>query len=110
MGKNLLKRSELMQSAYDRFLRTLCNRTRLAVVQSLMDNQKNVTQLTNHLGIHQTTVSHALRILLDCGFVAVERNGKERIYSVNKKTIQPLMKLMEMHINNYCTECVSIEK
>ena len=107
MPINLLKQSELMQSAYDRFLRTLCNKTRLTIVQSLMNNQKNVTQLTQELGIHQTSVSHALRRLLDCGFVVVERNGKERIYSVNKKTIQPLMKLMEAHIKNYCTRCVS---
>lgn len=106
MAINLLKQSKLMQSAYDRFLRTLCNRTRLAIVQSLMDGPKNVTRLTKDLGIHQTSVSHALNRLLVCGFVVVERNGKERIYSVNKKTIHPLMKLMEMHINNYCAKCV----
>jgi len=110
MAINLLKQSELMQSAYDRFLRTLSNKTRLAIIQSLIEKPKNVTILTGELSIHQTSVSHALRRLLDCGFVVQVRNGKERIYSVNKKTIQPLMKLMESHINNYCTDCVSNEK
>ncbi|MFQ5800835.1 MAG: ArsR/SmtB family transcription factor [Candidatus Hydrothermarchaeales archaeon] len=109
MAINLLKESNLMQSAYDRFLRTLCNKTRLAIVQSLIDSPKNVTQLTENLGIHQTSVSHALRRLLDCGFVFVEQNGKERIYSVNKETIEPLMKLMEVHINSYCARCVADE-
>ena len=102
MGNNLLKESVLMQESYDRFLRTLCNRTRLALIQSLRDSSKNVTQLTKELSIHQTTVSHALKILLDCGFVFVKRNGKERYYSVNSKTIKPLVILMEDHINNYC--------
>ena len=105
MTSNLLKGSKLMQIAYDRFLRTLSNKTRLAVIQALRGNPKNVTQLTKEMGIHQTSVSHALKRLLDCGFVLLERNGKEHIYSVNKKTIQPLMKLMEAHINNYCAKC-----
>jgi len=105
MAINLLKQSELMQSAYDRFLRTLSNKTRLAIIQSLIEKPKNVTILTDELGIHQTSVSHALRRLLDCGFVVVRRNGKERIYSVNKKTIQPLMRLMEAHISKYCRNC-----
>jgi len=109
MSINLFKQSEVMQRAYDRFLSTLSNKNRLAVIQSLIGGQKNVSELTNELGIHQTSVSHALRRLLDCGFVILERNGKEHIYSVNKKTIQPLMKLMEVHVNNFCAECVSNE-
>ena len=93
-----------MQNAYDRFLTTLSNKTRLAIIQALRDKPKNVTQLTEELSIHQTSVSHALKRLLDCGFVFVEKNGKERIYSVNKKTIKPLLKMMEDHIDNYCAK------
>ncbi len=106
MAVNLLKESVLMKNSYDRFLRTLSNRTRLAIIQSLSDKQKNVTQLTEELGIHQTSVSHALKRLLDCGFVFVERNGKERVYSVNEATIKPLINLMESHVNTYCKRCV----
>ena len=93
--KNLLGESKSMQEAYDRFLTTLSNKMRLAIIQSLIKKPKNVTQLTNEIGIHQTSISHSLKRLLDCGFVAVKRNGKERIYSVNNKTIKPLIKLME---------------
>lgn len=105
MTKNLLRESPLMQSAYDRFLTTLKNKVRLAIIQALIKKPKNVTQLTGELSIHQTTVSHGLKRLLDCGFVFVEKNGKERIYSINKKTIEPLMKLMENHVNKYCKYC-----
>ena len=105
MSKNLLKSSPLIQRAYDRFLVTLCNKTRLSIVQSLMHKPKNVTQLTSELKIHQTSVSHALKRLLDCGFVFFKKNGKERIYSVNKKTIKPLIKLMENHVSRYCKKC-----
>ena len=105
MSKNLLILSPLIQRAYDRFLVTLRNKTRLSIVQSLMHKPKNVTQLTSELKIHQTSVSHALKRLLDCGFVFFKKNGKERIYSVNKKTIGPLIKLMENHVNRYCKKC-----
>ena len=104
MTKNLLRDSLLIQKSYDRFLVTLSNKTRLAMVQALMEKPKNVSQLIKELEIHQTSVSHSLKRLLDCGFVFVEKNGKERIYSVNKKTIKPLIKLMENHVNTYCKE------
>ena len=106
MSKNLLRSSLLIQRAYDRFLVTLCNKTRLTIIQLLIKKPKNVNQLTHELGIHQTSVSHALKRLLDCGFVFVKRNGKERIYSLNKKTIEPLIKLMENHISRYCSKGV----
>lgn len=93
---------KINQSAYDRFLVTLRNKTRLSIVYSLMKKPRNVNQLTKELRIHQTSVSHALKRLLDCGFVFMEKNGKERIYSVNKKTIKPLIELMENHVNKYC--------
>lgn len=106
MTKNLLRERSMMQSAYDRFLTTLKNKVRLAIVQALIKKPKNVTQLTKELGIHQTSVSHGLRRLLDCGFVFVEKNGKERVYSINKKTIEPLIKLMGNHVNKYCVKGV----
>ena len=105
MKKNLLKESSLMERSYDRFLVTLRNKTRLTIVQSLVKKPKKVNQLTKELGIHQSSVSHALKRLLDCGFVFVERRGKERIYSINKKTISPLIKLMKNHVDTYCKEC-----
>ena len=105
MSNNLLKGSPIMQRAYDRFLVTLRNKTRLAIVQSLIEKPKNVNQITKELRVHQSSVSHALKRLLDCGFVFVKKDGKERVYSVNKKTISPLIKLMDSHVDKYCKGC-----
>jgi DNA-binding transcriptional ArsR family regulator len=105
--KGKILKSKKMQSAYDRFLRTLCNKTRLAIIHSLLITPKNVSLLTLELGIHQTSVSHALKRLLVCGFVEVEKNGKERLYSLNNSTIKPLMKLMEQHTQKYCKNCLN---
>ena len=96
--------SNSIEQSRNRFLTTLSNKTRLAVIYALKDKPTNVTQLTKDLGIHQTSVSHSLKRLLDCGFVFVERNGKERVYSVNQKTIKPLISLMEDHVNKFCAK------
>ena len=101
-----MERELFAKGAYERFLRTLCNKTRLSVIQALRSKPKNVNTVTQELGMHQTSVSHALRRLLDCGFVFVERKGKERVYALNKKTIKPLIILIDAHVNNYCAKGV----
>ena len=92
----------MLHEAYDIFLETLSNKTRLSIINSLLEKPKNVTQLTEETDFDQSTISHNLRRLKACGFVTNERNGKFKIYSLNKETIEPLLKLMNTHINKYC--------
>ena len=91
-----------VEHAHDFFLSTLNNKTRLAIIMNLRNSPKNVTRLTEDLDVHQTTISHSLKRLLDCGFVFVKRNGKERVYEINNKTIKPLLGLMNSHVEQYC--------
>jgi DNA-binding transcriptional ArsR family regulator len=93
--------AKVMKEAYNRFLRVLCNRTRFSIVLSLRGGSKNVGSLAKELKIHQTSVSHSLNLLLECGFVKVAKNGRERDYSLNNKTIRPLIRLMESHVKSY---------
>lgn len=92
--------------AYDYFLGTLSNRTRLKIINTLLDGQKNVGQLTKAIGVDQSTISNNLKRLRDCGFVEVKPDGKQRIYVLNKKTIEPLLKLINAHVNKYCIKCM----
>lgn len=84
------------------FFRTLANQGRLEIINLLRKGPKNVSQICSELGVNQTTTSHNLRRLETCGFVFVEQKGKERSYSLNKKTIKPLMKLIDEHMEEYC--------
>jgi len=84
------------------FFRTLGNQTRLAIIYTLRDGEKNVTELTQALKLKQTTISHNLRRLELCRFVKVRQDGPFRYYSLNKETIEPLLKLMDKHVNKYC--------
>jgi len=62
----------------------------------------NVKQISDALKQEQSMISHNLRPLVDCGFVFVERKWKERIYSINKETMEPVFKVFNFHAEKYC--------
>ncbi len=86
----------------NRFFTVLGNPTRLATLETLLDGPKNVTQIAESLGQEQSMISHNLKPLVECRFVYVERRGKERVYSVNHGTVDPLFKVVKNHAVSYC--------
>lgn len=92
----------MLKRPYKLFFGTLANEQRLNIINLLRKNPKNVTQICKELGYNQTTVSHNLRRLKTCSFVFVKKNGKERVYSLNKDTIKPLMDLIDRHTDRFC--------
>ena len=91
-----------MKTPYKIFFHTLGNQTRLAIIYTLKNGEKNVTELTKVLKLKQTTISHNLRRLERCQFVKIRQDGPFRYYSLNKETIEPLLRLMDKHVNTYC--------
>lgn len=101
---NSLNRKQ--DKTYKVFFRTLANMHRLKIINLLREGDKTVTEICKALSFNQTTVSHNLSRLKLCQFVFVKKNGKERIYSLNKETIRPLMDIIDKHTNNYCKNCL----
>lgn len=92
--------------AYEYFLATLSNRTRIKILNALLKESKNVSEITAAVGADQSTISNSLARLKSCGFVSVKPSGKERVYRLNKQTIEPLMKLINLHTSKYCIGCI----
>ncbi len=84
------------------FFAALANPTRLAILEQLRDGPKNVTQISKNLNQDQSMISHNLCPMVQCGFVSVERQWKERIYSVNKETVEAIFQTLDNHTENYC--------
>ena len=84
------------------FFETLGNQTRWDIVHLLLIRPFRATDIAKKLGYEQSLVSHHLRRLETCGFVKANKNGLERIYQPNKKTITPLLKLVDNHVNKFC--------
>lgn len=84
------------------FFETLGNQTRWDIVHLLHKKPYRATDIAKRLGYEQSLVSHHLQRLLTCGFVMAKKNSTERIYSLNKETITPLLILVDRHVNKFC--------
>ena len=63
--------------------RSLGDPARLAILGHLALGEHRVRDLTEHLGLAQSTVSAHLRCLLDCGLVQVRPVGRASMYSLS---------------------------
>ena len=101
---------EDIYNAYKIFFGTLVSEPRLKIINLLRRGKKSVSEIMVELKMNQTSVSHNLKRMKKCGFVNVEIKGKFRYYSLNKKTIQPLMTLIDKHMSNYCIHILKENK
>ena len=63
-------------------LKALADETRLRILESLLIEEKCVTDIVRELGCPQPHVSHHLRILRDSGVVEGIREGKQVCYRI----------------------------
>ncbi|MDD5193506.1 MAG: metalloregulator ArsR/SmtB family transcription factor [Candidatus Nanoarchaeia archaeon] len=105
-----MKESEFY-GAYKIFFGTLVSESRLKIINLLREKgKKNVSEIVKELKADQTAVSHDLTRLKRCGFVNVENNGKYRYYTLNEKTIKPIMELIDNHMSNFCVHILRGER
>ncbi|MBX3328393.1 MAG: metalloregulator ArsR/SmtB family transcription factor [Nitrospira sp.] len=64
-------------------LKALADETRLRILESLLAEEKCVSDLVRELGCPQPHVSHHLRILRDSGVVEGLREGKQVCYRIS---------------------------
>ena len=91
----------LSETCY-KFFSNLSNPTRLAAIEQLIKKPMSVNELAEALGQEQSMISHNLKPLLECKFVYLKRQGKQRIYSANKETIGALFRAVENHEKKFC--------
>ena len=101
----------MKSNTYHVFFTNLANPLKVEIILSLRAKPKNVTQISEELKVEQSKVSHALKSLKSCNIVDVEQKGKERIYSLNKDTIVPMLNLIDKHAKTHCGGgCVGCEQ
>ena len=102
--------SEEIYGAYRIFFGTLVAESRLKILNLLRQGKKNVSAIVEALQMDQTAVSHDLNRLKECGFVEVNSIGKFRYYNLDKKTIKPLMELIDKHMAKFCVHILRNER
>ncbi len=69
------------------FCSALADSTRLILLYALADNPRNVTELTEELGLPQPTISRHLKVLRDRGLVTASRQGMNVQYTLADRRI-----------------------
>ena len=68
--------------------KALGDANRLEIVQILSDGEKCGCHLLESFEITQPTLSHHMKILVECGLVNDRKEGKWHYYSMNCKTLK----------------------
>lgn len=89
-------------NTYIQFLRTLADPSKFSIVMQLRSSPKSVSELAQGLRFEQSRVSHNLQRLKELNFVEIKKRGKLRIYHLHRRTIAPLLDIIDEHIGVYC--------
>lgn len=68
----------------------LADPTRRQVIDALRRGERQVNDLVDAVGIHQSGVSRHLRILHEAGFVAMRPDGQRRLYSLQPEPFREI--------------------
>jgi len=85
-------------------LKTLVDKTRLRLLESLLVEEKCVMELARELRCPQPHISHHLRILRDAGLVEGLREGKQVCYRIAPTVRRALANRQGQALNFGCCE------
>src|SRR2546425_4251888 len=91
----------------------LSNDSRVGILNLLRNSPKNVGEISETLKISQTMASHNLKCLAFCGLVTSQRFGKTIEYTLNRETVEPILRLADKHISKYAINlrtCKTLER
>lgn len=91
----------MRELSYRLFFKAFSNKTRFEIIKLLRKKPRSVTEICRELKFEQSRVSHNLKCLEACGFVSSKWNGKNKIYSLDKRHIIPILDNIEKHIGRY---------
>ncbi len=85
----MLEKEKLKLKA--KFFRGFADSTRLAILESLRNGEKTVTEIVQETGQSQSNVSNHLSCLLECGLLKNRRDGKNIYYSIRNTKVEKLL-------------------
>ncbi len=81
-----------------KFFRALGDPSRLKILDSLLEGERNVGELVELVGSSQGRVSNHLACLKQCGFVNTRRDGKFIYYSIADEEVRRLLETAQLMI------------
>ena len=69
------------------FAKALADETRQKIMRFCCCEWRNVSEITDEMGVAQPTVSHHLAILREAGLVDVREEGRQTFYTLNQARV-----------------------
>ena len=101
MNKNYEAQSKIMKA--------LSDSNRLKIIDILSCGEKCACDLLGYFDFTQPTLSHHMKVLIDCGIVVSRREGQWNHYSLNNNNCNRLM-LFLMELITDTEECICKDK
>lgn len=92
----------MKNSPYYWFFGNLANPLKIKIIEELKKKSLTVSELVENIKEEQSKISHSLSNLKRCSIVLAERKGKNIVYTLNKKTILPILKIIDEHRELNC--------
>ena len=73
--------------------------TRIRILYTLIDGEKNVGDICEEIEMNQSAVSHQLKTLKTSHLVKVRRDGKAMLYSLADDHVETILKIGMEHIS-----------
>ena len=84
-----------------KIIKALADENRLRILDLLHSGEKCACVLLEKLNITQSTLSHHMKVLIECGLVNLRKEGTWNYYSLNKDNANELlMFLNELMLSN----------
>jgi len=99
----------MKHKSYNYFFLNFANKTKFDIILALKEKPLSVSEIVEKVGKEQSAVSHSLKNLTRCNIIKVKQKGKQRLYSLNKKTVLPILELADKHVKCFCPICCKKE-
>lgn len=84
--------------------------TRRRILDAVREHERSVTELVEHVGMHQPGVSRHLKVLRDAGLVEVRHDAQRRMYRLNAEPLKALDTWLEPYRAEWAGRLDSLER
>jgi len=83
--------------------KALADDNRLAILKALQEGEQCGCNLLEVLDIGQPTLSHHMKLLVDCGLVASRKEGKWTYYSISETALMTVIDFANENLSRSAT-------
>ena len=80
------------------FFKVFGDRTRLNILKLLLENELNVTEISEKLDMNNSAISHQLRVLRTANLVKTRKDGKEVFYMLSDDHVKKIYEVGMEHM------------